>query len=182
MSGPGKITETAARLAARCAALALILAVALAAAPGEPRPHCEVCRRYWDTSDARIDVSLKFGKTVRNYQLCSLFCYFEFMEDYPDTEPERALIVNHATLDQELPGRLRLENAHFLYEAEGDPEKTCKPFTYAFATRDQAVEAQAELGGELLDFDEARERITELTDDYEPERQLHYSPKNRRPR
>jgi len=81
-----------------------------------------------------------------------------------------------------LPGRMRLDNAHFLYDAEGDFEKTCEPFTYAFATREQAEQARAELGGEVLDYDEVRERITELTDEYEPERQLHYSPKKGRPR
>lgn len=148
--------------------------------PGEPRPHCEVCRRFWDTSDARIELSMKFSHTVRSYRVCSLFCYGEFMEDYPDKEPESVMIVNHATLGDELPGRLRLEKARFLYDAEGDYEKTAEPFTYAFATEEQAEEAREELGGELLDYDEMLERITELTDEYEPDRQLHYSPKKRR--
>jgi hypothetical protein len=148
--------------------------------PGEARPHCKVCRRYWDTSPSRIDFSLKFKHTVVSYRVCSLFCYSEFMEDYPDKEPETALIVDYATLDQELPNRLNLEKAVYLYDADGDYEKSEEPHVYAFATKKQAEEAEDELGGEVLTFDEAIKRIKKLTDEYEQDLQLHYSPLKKR--
>jgi len=148
--------------------------------PGEPRPLCKVCRRFWDTSPSRIDFSLKFSHTVKQYRVCSLFCYSEFMEDYPDKEPETVLIVNYATLDQDMPNQLNLAKATYLYDAEGDYEKSEEPHVYAFATEKQAEEAKEDLGGEVVSFEEAMKRIKKLTDDYEEDLELPYTPLRRR--
>lgn len=165
------------------AALSVLLALAVAGpsvaqmpAPGEPRPHCTVCRRFWDSSPSRIKFTLKFKHTVKEYLVGSLFCYSEFMEDYPDKEPETAVIVNYLTRDDPAPLQLNLKKAVYLYDADGDDEKDAEPHVYAFANKDQAKEAQKDLGGEIVDFDEAMKRIKPLTDEYEPDLELYYSP------
>lgn len=135
-----------------------------------PRPHCEVCRRFTDTSPASMQTAYRFGRRVVGYQVCSIFCYLEFIEDFSEREPESIRVVNYKSLDWEMVLYVNAQRAYYLFEVEGDDQKTQEPYAVAFASEKEAATAQEELGGEIMRFDELAELVKELTDEYEPEK------------
>lgn len=132
------------------------------------RPHCEVCRRFTDTSPASMQTAYRFGRRVVGYRVCSIFCYLEFIEDFTEHEPESIRVVNYKSLDWEMVLYVNAQRAYYLYEVEGDDQKTHEPYAVAFANEKEAKTAQEDLGGEIMHFDELAELIKELTDEYEP--------------
>lgn len=157
---------------AGCAIVAALLLAALPPAPVQAldmRPHCPLCRRYTDTSPARLQAYVPLGKRTKVIDACSVFCLIEQLEDY-ETEPAFIYCANYATFGEKDPLPLRTSRAYFVYESDtGDEEKTAEPYTYAFATEDEATEFADANGGEVLEWDDVVERVTELTDEWEPE-------------
>lgn len=156
-------------LAAILVAAGMLFPYSAASELGDPRPLCEECRRFWDKSESRTVFALRFKRIERTYQVCSLFCYCEFMEDYPGKEPERVQVVNHATLGAEFVQQLNAAKAHYLFDADGDEANNPPPHVYAFLTKEQAEEHQDELGGELMGWEEVHAKLTELASEFEPE-------------
>jgi hypothetical protein len=146
------------------------------------RPHCEICRRYADHGPSRMEVSFTFGKRIVVKRTCSVFCYFEMLEDYPDREPTRVQIINYATLNDELPLWIIPDRGHFVLTEEGDEEKSMPPFAFAFRNESDADAVAEELDGRVLDWEELGELIKPLTDEYEPpKRRFQHTPNKYRP-
>lgn len=133
------------------------------------RPHCDQCRRFTDTSPARFQAYVPVKQRMKVVDACSLFCLYELLEDY-DEEPAWVFATNYATVgDKEaLPQRANL--MYYVFDcSEGDDEKTCPPYTYAFATEAEAAEFVAEHDGELLSWEDVVAQTIELTAEWEPE-------------
>ena len=145
------------------------------------RPHCEVCRRFTDTSPAQMDVSYRFGKHVKIYKICSFFCYLEFIEDFSEHVPISTRAVNFSSWNQEGLLFINANRGYFLYGVEGDEQKTHEPYSVAFNTESQAETAQKELGGEIMRFEELVALVKKLTDEYEPEEHGPRHSPNKRP-
>jgi len=146
------------------------------------RPHCETCRRYTDTSPSRMMAYIEVGRHVKKLDACCLFCLIEMLEDQK-YEPSFIYVVDYATFDTDEQMPLDAFNAWYLYDCEvGDEEKSNCPYVYAFATEAIAEEYQEELGGEVLDWEDVVECVTELTDEWEPEPVGHHHTPLKHPR
>jgi hypothetical protein len=158
----------------RLAVLLLLLTAALPLSAGpagalNPRPICEVCRRYTDTSPGRAQAAVKIDRHTKTLDSCSLFCLLEQLEDYED-EPLWIQVMDYPSFDTDQQLVLRNTQAQYLYDADsGSVEKTHLPFIYAFSSEDTAADYQDELGGELLEWDEVLEQVLELTEEWEPD-------------
>ena len=158
------------RLAVALSLLAAVLP--LSADPAEalnPRPICDVCRRYTDTSPGRAQAAVKVDQHTKTLDGCSLFCLLEQLEDYEE-DPLWIQVLDYPSFGTDQQLALRAKQAVYLYDAEsGNVEKTQLPFIYAFSSEDTATEYQDELGGELLEWEQVLEQVLELTDEWEPE-------------
>ncbi len=166
-----------------CIAISTIVANITPANALGPRPHCKVCRRFTDTSPASMATSYRFGRRVVSYQMCSMFCYLEFIEDFTEHEPENIRVLNFNSIDTEMRLSLNADRAWFLHGVEGNEQKVHEPYSVAFGTEREATAAQEELGGEIMRFGELAEIVKELTDEWEPEKHgPRYEPDRRIPR
>ncbi|GEM_PF-2516134 len=139
------------------------------AAALNPRPICQVCRRFTDTSPGRAQAAVKIDRHTKTLDGCSLFCLLEQLEDY-ENEPIWIQVLDYPSFGTDEQLVLRAKHAVYLYDAEsGDVEKTQLPFIYAFASEDDAEGYQDELGGELLEWEQVLEQVLELTDEWEPD-------------
>lgn len=158
-----------------------VLAALLLPLPGSAkvdRELCEVCGRYWDSSPQRCRAYIDLGHSnIRTIYACSLFCLLEKLEDYEDKGEERTLqVVLYSDRDSTGAVMLVLDKAWFVYGIEGDDQKVHEPYMAAFRNERAAREAQKELGGEVINFDSAHERVKKLTDDWEPQPSKEYTP------
>jgi len=150
-------------------ALTAVIVGATAAQALNPRPICEICRRYTDKSPGRVVAFIELGNHVKKLDTCSIFCFIELLEDQVK-EPSVVYIADYATFGTEDHIPLKADQAWFLFNCDsGDDQKINEPYTYAFASEDLAREYQDELGGELLSWDELVDKVRELTDEWEPE-------------
>jgi len=133
-----------------------------------PRPICDVCRRFTDKSPARVVGYIEIGNHSKKLDACSPFCFVEMLEDQV-TEPDFIRVADYATFGTENHIPLTADQAWYLYDCDtGDEENTNQPYTYAFTSEDNAREYQQDLGGELLKWDDVVDKLTELTDEWEP--------------
>lgn len=150
------------------AVLIALLAGMPAAQALKDRPICTVCRRFTDTSPARVIGIIEIGRHVKKLDACSLFCFVEMLEDQV-ADPTVIYVADYATFGTEDYIPLKADQAWYLYDCDtGDDQKTMKPYTYAFASEELAKQYQDELGGEVLNWDDVVEKIKALTDDWEP--------------
>ncbi|MBN2081757.1 nitrous oxide reductase accessory protein NosL [bacterium] len=146
------------------------------------RPICETCRRYTDKSPSRVMAYIEIGRHVKRLDACSLFCLVEMLEDQ-EYEPTFIYVTDYATFDTDEQMPLDALKAWYVYDCEtGDEEKSNCPYVYAFASEATAREYQDDLGGEVLDWEDTLARITELTDEWEPEPVGHHHTPLKHPR
>lgn len=126
------------------------------------RPHCEVCRRFADTSPCRMQVTLVFGRHAEALDLCSVRCFCELMEGFDEDQLRSVLVVDHATLALKQPLMQSVKRATFLYGTSGDEQKTREPYVLAFTSESDAEKAKEDLGGDLMNWEEVREVVVQL--------------------
>lgn len=149
-------------------ALAFLLTSDTTAQALNPRPICDTCRRFTDKSPSRIIGFIEIGNHSKKLDACSVFCFIEMLEDQR-SEPSVVYVTDYETFDTDQHMPLVADQASYLYGCNsGDDEKTNTPYAYAFSSEKTATKFQEELGGELLDWDELVEAVTELTDEWEP--------------
>ena len=157
------------KLIANLILTAAVLLIPLASSALDQRPLCQVCRRYIDTSPQACSAFILLGgRHPKSIQACSLFCLFEQLEQY-ESEPETIMIVNYETLEDEFVQQLNTKQAAYLFGVDAVEDELCnEPAVFAFPTKDAAKQAQAELGGELLEWAEVEARCVKLAAMWEP--------------
>lgn len=170
MSMIEKLEMVGKRLAVALLLLAVVLPLSAdPAAALNPRPICDVCRRYTDTSPGRAQAAVKVDRHTKTLDSCGLFCLLEQLEDYEE-EPLWIQVVDYPSFGTDQQLVLRAKRAVYLYDAEsGNVEKTQPPFVYAFASDSDAEDYQDELGGELLEWEDVLEQLLDLTEEWEPD-------------
>jgi hypothetical protein len=164
---------------------ALLSAAALTvihAIPSEAftRQMCEACRRNYIDSPSRITFSIDHGRRIGRLYVCSPVCMFETLEDYPDDKPGRPSVI--LWKDRADPNGLMnlVEDVVWLLAVKGDKEKSHPPLCAAFKTKEEAKEAQKNLGGEIRDWKKVAEKCRRVASDEEPEKKK--TPDKRVPR
>lgn len=158
------------RIISRMLLISAIVLLPLIASALDPRPICQVCRRYIDKSPQACSAFIMLGgKHPRNIEACSLFCLFEQLEKY-ESEPESYSVTNYSTINDEYVQQLSAKQAVFLFDAEGDNDLSQEPHIFAFSNEENAKAAQEELGGEILKWAEVKERCTKLAAEWEPKK------------
>jgi hypothetical protein len=164
----------------------VVLALLCMLQPGQaaPRDLCAICGRDWIRSPSRIRFTLMLGKHPEQILVCSPFCMCERLERYAGREYKIVApqIIDYATLDDENPRWTLLEKATFLDGVKGNPQRANEPLVAAFTRKKVAQERQAELGGELKDWDALRQECVKLAQDYQPHEPPSQHDPNRRPR
>ncbi len=157
------------RFIVRVLLITALVLLPLVAEAINPRPICQVCRRYIDKSPQACSAFILLGgRHPKTIAACSLFCLFEQLEDYK-SEPETYSVIDYATINDDFVQQLNAEQAVFLFSADGDAERSHEPYFFAFANAEHAKAAQADLSGEILKWDEVMQRCTELAAEWEPE-------------
>lgn len=171
-----------AQLARRVLLTLGLLALALLAAPLTSQARidfslCDVCRRVWDDSPARMKATVDLGHNhSRKLLACSPFCMCERMEDYKDKPIGTLQIVMHKEHKESGALMLIAERSWYLVEIDGNPKKDSEPHVGAYRNKKAAEEAQKELGGKVEDWAALKARILKLTDEWEPNAPKEYPP------
>ncbi|MCH7471828.1 nitrous oxide reductase accessory protein NosL [bacterium] len=142
----------------------------------KPRPLCEECRRFWDTSPSRMRTVLVKNGHKKTFIFCSVICLCETLENHPDNEIIYIQIIDYTQLEEESPWMLRVEKAKFLFDAEGDEQKSQPPFVIAFPNDSGAEAAAEEQGGELMEWDEVFEECKKLVKEYDSSEEDDHTP------
>lgn len=127
-----------------------------------------------------MEIIFTIGKRTIVKKTCSVFCHLEMLEDFPDLEPELVRIINHSTLNSEMPLWINLERAWFVLCSDGDEEAANAPYAFAYQTKQQAEEAAGNENSEVLEWSELDEIVRELTDEYEPKKPSYRYNSNKR--
>jgi len=146
----------------------------------EPRPLCPQCRRFIDSSPTRVHALLEIDGRERSLDVCSVFCLCECLDNRPKAELKHAQILSYNAYLDGQQTYLRARLACFLYNADGNEEVTAAPFVYAFASREDALAAQQELNGEVLEWNEVLSRCMKLAEEYEAKRPQYQRLKKRK--
>jgi hypothetical protein len=117
----------------------------------DERPRCHECGMYADTSSAHVqaDTSELGKRETRDF--CGLGCLFATLKQGGGKAALSNLrIVDYTTYKRKLPKMLEGQKAWYLY-GTADLPGTMEPYIAAFSTKDDALKAQPDLGGELLE-------------------------------
>lgn len=130
------------------AALTVLL---IGAAAYAKETKCERCGMSWDASATALTVVLKGSKTPHYYE--SLACAFQSVA--------RDKVSSIKVVDYSAGNTSHMidaTKAHFLYDTERIPH-SMPPFIAAFKTKDAALHAQKDLGGDYATFDQVWSKL-----------------------
>ena len=136
----------------------------------EPRPLCQVCRRYTDTSPSRVVAEMPVGKHSEMIDACSLFCFCERLEDYR-RDPLWIRVLDFASRNDEMPNTLSAENAVYVSGIALDLKKAAEPHIVAVPTHKTAERTRQEMGGKIEDWESVFAKCRALAEEWEPEDQ-----------
>jgi nitrous oxide reductase accessory protein NosL len=166
-----------------CAALAAWLLLALAPPQAVTaqinRLRCHSCGRFLDTSPARIKATVNYREHDKVFEVCSVFCLCELLEDCPDYELKIVRIKDYTQSQEKEPRMLSATTAVYLYDATGNEEKTSTPYVYAFADEATAKKYCDEVGGSVLKWEDVLVKCIAAAAEYEPSRPQSIHPEQR---
>jgi nitrous oxide reductase accessory protein NosL len=115
--------------------------------------RCETCGMKWTQSTTRITAELN-GTGSHKFE--SIGCLFQAVDSA--AEVTRFKIVNYATIKSESWQQLDGKSAHYLF-GTSKLKGSMAPFTAAFASKQAALAAQKELGGEYVTFEQVWSKL-----------------------
>jgi len=132
-------------------AVLLLLGSTLAQAKDDVR--CETCGMKWTQSTTRITAELN-GTGSHKFE--SIGCLFQAVDSAAAVT--RFKIVDYATTKSDAWQQLDGKKAHYLYGTER-LKGSMGPFTAAFSSKQAALAAQKELGGEYATFEQVWSKL-----------------------
>jgi hypothetical protein len=154
-------------------ALPILLAVLLgffatgsARAEVRNKIRCDITQIPLEDCNNGIRADFDDGRHTWSFSVAGPIAFAEKMETYL-AEPVAVYIVDYPTRDEENRRMVDVEEAWFLYDAKGDESINQKPHIYGFRKREEAVEAQKELGGELQRWDLVGEAVFKFAEDWD---------------
>lgn len=122
-----------------------VLAIGTAVAADK---KCELCGMFWDKSTTRLTATIK-GDAGHTFE--SIGCLFQSVDAKADVSSFK---INDYATGKMIDGK----KAHYLY-GTSRLKGSMAPFTAAFASKDAAGKAKAELGGEYVTFDDLWKKL-----------------------
>jgi hypothetical protein len=132
-------------------------ATVAAAAPEKDRPRCEHCNMFWDISTTRIEASIKSGGKTATHLYESLGCLQQSVASGDTLTSVK--ILDYATASGKSPKLIDAKKAHYLFETTTRLKGSMAPFIAAFSSKEAAVKAQKELGGEYMTWEQAWKKL-----------------------
>jgi nitrous oxide reductase accessory protein NosL len=123
-----------------------LLATSAAFADAKDRPRCELCNMFWDISATRVEAGYSGG----THKFESMGCLFQSVDSKSDLTSIK--VLDYSTASRKTPKMIDGKSAHYLY-GTSKLKGSMAPFVAAFASKDAATKAKADLGGEYVTFD-----------------------------
>jgi hypothetical protein len=125
----------------------MVLAWGMVAAQAKDPIKCERCGMYWAVSPTSLTVHLKGEKADHYFE--SMSCLFQ---TYALDKLATVEVVDYAAGD-EVASMIPARSAYYLYDTK-HLSHSMPPFIAAFKSKDAALKAQKELGGDYMTFDQ----------------------------
>jgi len=131
----------------------LLLVMAVMAWAADEQPRCDQCGMFFAKSPTQVTATVAVGEDEASHQFESLGCYLNYLaENYDeDAEVTSLEILDYNTFGTDKPAALAASDAYYLYGTER-LKGSMAPYIAAFTDEKSAGSAQAELGGELVDY------------------------------
>jgi hypothetical protein len=129
--------------------------------------RCNVNQLVLDTCPNLVVASFDDGRRKWSLTLAGPIALFKKLENY-SREPEQIMVTEYPAFLDGQRRMLSATQAWFLYDAKGDLEVCQQPCIFAFRSKESALEAQKELGGKLLKWDEASKQAREYAAQWDP--------------
>jgi hypothetical protein len=149
----------------------LFLALGLVAQAKSPeRPRCENCGMFTDASATTVHAMLKLDGKEGEHNFVCLGCVYEFMHDKYKGKAELAglKMLDYNTFGTKSPKFIDGKTAWYLVGTSELPG-SMEPYIAAFATKEAATKAKADLGGKLMNWKDTWAGITAASDDAKPQ-------------
>lgn len=129
--------------------------------------RCDVSQLVLDTCPNLVTARFDNGRHQWSLSIAGPIALFEKLETY-SREPVEVMIIEYPAFEKDQRRMLSASKAWFLYGAEGDSAVCQQPCIFAFRTKDDALAAQKELGGKLLQWEETAKQAREAAAEWNP--------------
>ncbi len=130
------------------------------------KTRCDITQLVLEDCPNGIRADFDNGRHLWSFAVAGPIAYAEKMETYVE-EPVAIYIVDYMTRDEQNMRFVDVEKAWFLYDAAGDEELSQAPHIYGFRSKEAALEAQEEVGGELQQWDFVFEEVTRIAEEWD---------------
>lgn len=150
-------------------AACLVVSLALCGTSSAEIRHkvrCDITQLVLEDCPNGIRADFDNGRHLWSFAVAGPIAFAEKMETYVE-EPVAVYIVDYPTSSNDNMRMVDVEKAWFLFDAEGDDELSQSPHIFGFREKDAALEAQEEIGGELVQWDFVLEEVTKIAEEWD---------------
>lgn len=128
----------------------LLLCAGPVLAKDPPRPKCENCGMYTDTSSTHVVASIEIDGKTGDHEFVCPDCLHEKLEEWGDKAELKSFeVLDYNSFNSDAPKMIDGMKAWYLFDTE-ELEGSMPVYSAAFSSKDAAKAASKDLGGELV--------------------------------